>query len=228
MRQLPLRAPHTMKTANASTLQDETYDTLRHWLMLGRWLPGERLKIKHLADEMGVSQMPVRAALQRLAAEKALVNIPNCGVAVPQLTVSQFDDILLNRILLEGQAAWLGASRLDDGRRTALATLCHAMDTAIAADDVKAYLDANEQFHLLLYQASGSPVLLSLIETVWLYVGPISNQLHQDLAVWKTMNDAHSALLQALLAKDADGVRAAIEQDLRTAGSYLRSLCKPG
>jgi len=77
-----------MKTATASTLQDETYDTLRHWLMLGRWLPGERLKIKHLADEMGVSQMPVRAALQRLAAEKALVNIPNCGVAVPQLTVS--------------------------------------------------------------------------------------------------------------------------------------------
>jgi DNA-binding GntR family transcriptional regulator len=217
-----------MKTANASTLQDETYDTLRHWLMLGRWLPGERLKIKHLADEMGVSQMPVRAALQRLAAEKALVNIPNCGVAVPQLTVSQFDDILLNRILLEGQAAWLGARRLSEPQRSQLAALCHAMDTAIAADDVKAYLDTNEQFHLLLYQASGSPVLLSLIETVWLYVGPISNQLHQDLAVWKTMNDAHSALLQALLANDADGVRAAIEQDLRTAGSYLRGLCQAG
>lgn len=215
-----------MKTATASTLQDETYDTLRHWLMLGRWLPGERLKIKHLADEMGVSQMPVRAALQRLAAEKALVNIPNCGVAVPQLTVSQFDDILLNRILLEGQAAWLGARHLDAGGRAGLAALCQAMDAAIAADDVKAYLDANEQFHLQLYQASGSPVLLSLIETVWLYVGPISNQLHQDLAVWKTMNDAHTALLQALQAGDADGVRAAIEQDLRTAGSYLRQLCR--
>jgi DNA-binding GntR family transcriptional regulator len=102
------------------------------------------------------------------------------------------------------------------------------MDAAIAADNVKAYLDDNEQFHLLLYQASGSPVLLSLIETVWLYVGPISNQLHQDLAVWKTMNDAHSALLQALLTNDADGVRAAIEQDLRTAGSYLRGLCRTG
>lgn len=217
----------TMKTATASTLQDETYDTLRHWLMLGRWLPGERLKIKHLADEMGVSQMPVRAALQRLAAEKALVNIPNCGVAVPLLTISQFDDILENRILLEGQAAWLGASRLDAVGRAHLAALCQAMDAAIASNDVKGYLDANEQFHLRLYQASASPVLLSLIETVWLYVGPISNQLHQDLAVWHTMNDAHDALLQALMADDADGVRAAIEQDLRTAGSYLRHLCRP-
>nr|WP_294864888.1 GntR family transcriptional regulator [uncultured Pseudogulbenkiania sp.] len=214
-----------MKTRNASTLQDETYDTLRHWLMLGRWLPGERLKITPLADELGVSPMPVRAALQRLAAEKALQNVPNCGVMVPRLTVTQFDDILHNRILLEGEAAWLGAQRLAEEPRRELVALCRAMDAAIAADDVKAYLDANERFHRLLYGAAGSPLLLSLIETVWLYVGPISNQLHQDLAVWKTMNDAHHALVAALLAGDAEGVRAAIAEDLRSAGRYLRQLC---
>lgn len=216
-----------MKTASASTLQDDTYDKLRHMLMLGRWLPGERLKINHLASELGVSQMPVRAALQRLAAEKALVNTPNCGVTVPQLTVAQFDDILQNRILLEGQAAWLGAQRLDAAGREQLVALCQAMAVAIAADDVKGYLDANELFHLQLYLAANSPLLLSLIETVWLHVGPISNQLHQDLAVWKTMNDAHDMLITALQNDDADGVRAAIAQDLRTAGSYLRRLCLP-
>jgi DNA-binding GntR family transcriptional regulator len=102
------------------------------------------------------------------------------------------------------------------------------MDSAIAADDIKGYLDANELFHLQLYRASGSPLLLSLIETVWLHVGPISNRLHQDLAVWKTMNDAHHALLDALQAGDADAVRRAIEQDLRTAGRYLRLSCRPG
>ncbi|MDC7707017.1 GntR family transcriptional regulator [Vogesella indigofera] len=217
-----------MKTSTASTLQDETYDTLRHWLMLGRWLPGERLKIRQLAEELGVSQMPVRAALQRLAAEKALLNIPNCGVQVPQLSETQFDDILENRILLEGEAAFRGAQRLAATEREQLLQLCRAMDSAIAADDIKGYLDANELFHLQLYRASGSPLLLSLIETVWLHVGPISNQLHQDLAVWKTMNDAHHALLDALQAGDADAVRRAIKQDLRTAGSYLRLSCRPG
>ena len=217
-----------MKTSTASTLQDETYDTLRHWLMLGRWLPGERLKIRQLAEELGVSQMPVRAALQRLAAEKALLNIPNCGVQVPQLTETQFDDILESRILLEGEAAFRGAQSLAATQRNELLRLCRAMDDAIATDDIKGYLDANELFHLQLYRASGSPLLLSLIETVWLHVGPISNQLHQDLAVWKTMNDAHHALLDALLAGDAGAVRCAIEQDLRTAGSYLRLSCRPG
>ncbi|MNR60946.1 hypothetical protein D3C85_1825530 [compost metagenome] len=63
---------------------------------------------------------------------------------------------------------------------------------------------------------------------MWLHVGPISNRLHQDLAVWKTMNDAHHVLLDALQAGDADAVRRAIEQDLRTAGSYLRLSCRPG
>ncbi|MDN0084636.1 GntR family transcriptional regulator [Crenobacter sp. SG2305] len=216
-----------MKTASASTLQDDIYDKLRHMLMLGHWLPGERLKINHLASELGVSQMPVRAALQRLAAEKALVSIPNCGVTVPQLTVAQFDDILQNRILLEGEAAYLGAQQLDAAAREQLVTRCRQMDAAIAGDDVKAYLDANELFHLTLYHAANSPLLLSLIETVWLHVGPISNQLHQDLDVWKTMNDAHGVLLQALQDNDAGGVRAAIAQDLRTAGSYLRRLCLP-
>lgn len=214
-----------MKTSTASTLQDKTYDTLRHWLMLGRWLPGERLKIKHLADELAISPMPVRAALQRLAAEKALQNTPNCGVMVPRLSTDQFDDILANRILLEGEAAYLGAQRLDEDTRQQLVRLCQAMDTAIAGDDVKTYLDANELFHLQLYRASGSPLLLSLIETLWLHVGPISNQLHQDLAVWKTMNDAHHSLISALLAGDAAAVRAAIATDLHTAGSYLRTLC---
>ena len=48
----------------SSTLQDKTYQTLHQWLTVGRFLPGERLKIRQVADELGVGIMPVRAALQ--------------------------------------------------------------------------------------------------------------------------------------------------------------------
>ncbi|MCL6263180.1 GntR family transcriptional regulator [Craterilacuibacter sp. RT1T] len=215
-----------MKTDAAFTLQDQAYQTLRQGLMLGRWLPGERLKIHTLAREMGMGSMAVRTALQRLVAEKALVNVPNCGVSVPQLGKAEFDDILATRILLEGEAARQGALKLDDDAKAALAALVRQMDEAIAQGDIKAYLDANETFHLTLYLAAGSPMLMTLIETVWLYVGPISNRLHQDAAVWATMNAAHSALLAALLQNDADGVAHAIAEDLRQAGAYLRGLCQ--
>jgi DNA-binding GntR family transcriptional regulator len=214
-----------MKTPTGATLQDETYLTLRQWVTVGKFLPGERLKIKSLAEALGVSEMPVRAALQRLAAEGALVNVPNCGVMVPRLTRIQFDDILQNRLLLEGEAAERGARHLADSERERLVALGEEMAIAIAAGDIKGYLDANEVFHLILYRACGSPLLLQLIETVWLQVGPISNQLHQAPHVWAQMNDAHGDILAALSRRDAAAVRRGIEKDLFCAGQYLRTLC---
>lgn len=214
-----------MKTSGNATLQDETYQTIKQWLTVGKFLPGERLKIKALATELAVSEMPVRSALQRLAAEGALQNVPNCGVTVPRLSRSQFNDILQNRLLLEGEAAERGAQNLSEAERAELIDLSERMATAIAGQDVKAYLDANERFHLVLYQASGSPLLLQLIETVWLQVGPISNQLQGDPHVWAQMNDAHAEVLQALQRRDAAGVRRGIERDLFCAGQYLRTLC---
>ena len=81
-------------TDTTSTEQDRVYGRLRQWITVGRFLPGERLKIRNVAADMGVGQMPVRAALQRLAAEGALVNVPNAGVAVPRLSVPEFDDLV--------------------------------------------------------------------------------------------------------------------------------------
>ena len=204
----------TMKTTASSTLQDETYTTLRQWLSLGRWLPGERLKIKQLAQDMQVGEMPVRTALQRLVAEKALANIPNCGVTVPQLSRTQFDE-----------AAEKGARNLSSTDLKLLEELTATMDEAIRNHDVKGYLTANEDFHVTLYRASGSAMLLSLIESVWLHVGPISNQLHQDPHVWSIMNDCHEDMMRALHRKDPSAVRRAIERDLFNAGQYLKTLC---
>jgi len=214
-----------MQENSFPTLQDKTYQTLRQWLTVGRFLPGERLKIRQVAEELGVSIMPVRAALQRLAAEGGLVNIPNCGVMVPKLKRAQFDDILQTRILLEGQAAELGAYRMSDADRIKMAALSDQMAAAINANDIKAYLEANEEFHVTLYRASGSPLLMELIETVWLKVGPISNQLFENARFAKKLNDAHEDVVHALVRQDGMAVRLAIEQDMFYAGQYLKTSC---
>ncbi|WCM21646.1 GntR family transcriptional regulator [Paraburkholderia bryophila] len=214
-----------MKTSLHQTLQDQTYDTLRQWLTIGRFVPGERIKIRHVAAELGVGEMPVRAALQRLAAESALVNVPNCGVTVPRLSKAQFDDVLRVRLILEGQAAELGVPHLTSHELATLAQLNAQMIDALRAANPKSYLDANEAFHLILYRAAGSPLLLELIETVWLQVGPISNLLFGDAQFAGTLNDAHDELLSAATARDAAGVRRAIERDLSHAAICLREQC---
>ncbi|MFM0151688.1 GntR family transcriptional regulator [Paraburkholderia sediminicola] len=213
-----------MKTSHHHTLQDQTYETLRQWLTIGRFVPGERIKIRHVAAELGVGEMPVRSALQRLAAESALVNVPNCGVTVPRLSKEQFDDVLRVRLILEGQAAELGVPHLSAHDLETLEKLNEEMARALPTN-AKGYLDANEAFHLILYRAAGSPLLLELIETVWLQVGPISNLLFGDALFAGTLNDAHDDLLNAAKARDAAGVRRAIEHDLNHAASCLRAQC---
>jgi DNA-binding GntR family transcriptional regulator len=195
---------------------------------VGRFVPGERLKIRDVAATLGVGTMPVRAALLRLAAEGALSYSPNCGVSVPKLSKAEFDDVLQNRLLLEGEAAERGALRVSDQDKDALRQLLQQMAHALTLPDATAYLDANEAFHLLLYRAAGSPLLMSLIETVWLKVGPLSNRLFDDPAALGVMNQAHDDVLQALDAGDGAAVRRAIERDLFVAGQFLRRFCTAG
>lgn len=211
--------------ASEGTHQDQIYATLRQWITVGRFLPGERLKIRTVAANMGVGQMPVRAALQRLAAEGALVNIPNAGVAVPRLSVPEFDDLLQMRMLLEGQAAEQGSLRLEPAQITQMQQWCRDMDAALKTGDAKRYLDINEDFHVMLYKAAGSPLLFHLIDTLWLRCGPISNCLFDTPDASPVLNDAHDDLIKALVKHDSAGVRRAVERDIFVAGQFLRASC---
>jgi DNA-binding GntR family transcriptional regulator len=212
--------------APTTTQQDDTYATLRQWVTVGRFLPGERLKIRTVAASLGVGEMPVRAALQRLAAEGALVNVPNAGVTVPRLSLPEFDDLLQMRMLLEGEAAERGAARLDAAGVKALAALCRRMATSLAGGDAEGYLAANEDFHVMLYKAAGSPMLFELIDTLWLKAGPVSNQLFDTPEASVVLNDAHEDLVKALTRRDSAGVRRAVEKDIFVAGQFLRQRIK--
>jgi DNA-binding GntR family transcriptional regulator len=211
--------------ALSSTEQDRVYTTLRQWITVGRFLPGERLKIRNVAADMGVGQMPVRAALQRLAAEGALLNVPNAGVTVPRLSQPEFDDLLQMRMMLEGEAAERGCLRLDAAQVATLQGWSADMAAALQTHDAKRYLDINEDFHVLLYKAAGSPLLFQLIDTLWLRAGPISNRLFDTPAASAVLNDAHDDLVQALATRDSAAARRAVERDIFVAGQFLRAVC---
>jgi DNA-binding GntR family transcriptional regulator len=211
--------------ACGATQQDACFQRLRQWIGVGRFLPGERLKIRDVARDLGMGVMPVRAALQRLAAEGALVNVPNAGVMLPLLSRIEFDEVLQVRMLLEGEAAERSVPHLDEQQLARLRALAQSMEQALRERAAKAYLEANEDFHLLLYRAAGLPTLLALIETVWLKVGPLSNHLFLHADALGCLNQAHNDVLLALQRRDGAAVRRAIERDLFVAGQFLRLSC---
>ncbi len=208
----------------ADNLQDQLYQQLRDALLAGRFRPGERLKIRDLAAEWGTSPMPVRAALQRLVAEGALESEPQRSVRVPAMTRERFQQLFQVRLSLEGLAVELAAARIGAAEIELLRGCIARMETALEQRNVQAYLDDNSLFHLTLYRACANPILLRMIESLWLQVGPFFNRLFTEADLSLRLNDFHEQAFTALEAGDGKAARAAMEQDLSFFGEYLLKL----
>lgn len=208
----------------ADNLQEQLYQRIREALLAGRFQPGERMKIRDLAAAWGTSPMPVRAALQRLVAEGALEGEQQRSVRVPAMTRERFQQISLVRLSLEGLAVEQAAPRIGEAEIALLHGCIERMEQALEQRDVQGYLKDNSQFHMTLYRACGNPILLRMIESLWLQVGPFFNRLFTEADLLLRLNDFHEDVLKALLAGDGKGARAAIEQDLSFFGQFLLNL----
>jgi len=96
---------HLVEPLDRQTLGERAYGKLADLLMSGRLAPGEKLSLRAAADVLGVSIMPVREAVSRLVADRALEVAPNRAVRVPLTTTAQFRDLTRVRITIEGHAA---------------------------------------------------------------------------------------------------------------------------
>ncbi len=208
----------------SDNLQEQLYQRIRESLLAGYFKPGQALKIRDLAAQWGTSPMPVRAALQRLVAEGALEGEQQRSMRVPSITPERYENILQVRLALEGLAVELATPRLTADDLSELKNCVQLMDTAIEQRQVQGYLNANSQFHLLLYGACGNPILLRSIESLWLQIGPLFNRIFTGADLSLRLNDFHEDAFAALEAGDAKGARLAMEQDLTYFGRFLINL----
>lgn len=150
---------------------EHTYDALKKRIVAGHYTAGTQLKEEHIADEMGVSRTPVRAALKRLIDDGLAVAEAGRGVFVAGWTRWDIEDMFRLRIRLEPFAARLAAERADPATMDALDQCNDDMASAIkrAAKSREAIADvqaANSKFHRLLLVAAGSQRLRAMLETM--------------------------------------------------------------
>ncbi|RAE05665.1 DNA-binding protein, partial [Burkholderia multivorans] len=123
----PRIVPPALKAIEQETMADKVYRQLREALMSGRFAPGQALSLRSVAEAVGSSTMPVRAALTRLRAERALVDGPNRALVVPPMTLEMLDELRDVRIALEGCIAERACARMTDAQIAALRKTCEAM-----------------------------------------------------------------------------------------------------
>src|SRR5262245_12360833 len=109
---LPGKTDFRVAKLERETLHERAYLELKKAIMSGAIRPGATITIRAMAAALGTSPMPVREALRRLVAERALVVLPTRSVILPMMSHEQFDEVCRLRVALEGLVAEEGARRL--------------------------------------------------------------------------------------------------------------------
>jgi len=149
------------------TLAEQVYRQLSTDIIRGRFAPGAFLSTGKVAKAMGISPMPVRAAMTRLETEGLVEIVPQRGVRVMGVSVQELQELFIIRSRLEALAAHLACPRLTDVELRKLKRLQLEMAEHERRRDVKHWLVTHEQWHQLIFRASGNRYLTRLLLEIW-------------------------------------------------------------
>lgn len=204
----------------SESVKQWVYRVLRRGIMTGQFEPGDPVTINGLAEALGVSAMPVREALHRLVSEGALELLDNRRVRVPDLDPQSFEEVLEARVALETRAAERAMPFIDDRRLARMRAFDQQADQALAIGNFGRLVEANFDFHRCLYEARPGTVMLPLIESLWLRLGPFMRRAGETLSQTYQV-DRHAEALVAIVQRDAEALKVAIAADIRDGTGHL-------
>lgn len=223
-------AVHVSELANidraAENLGDAAYRQMKERIIRGVYRPGHKLTVRAVAQDLDVSTTPARDAINRLASEAALVYAGPKTVVVPVLDAKALQEITLIRLALEGLAAQQAAEHVVPQDVEALRALQRQINSALDAGQYADALWHNKEFHFAIFRLARLPHLVSMIETLWLRIGPSLHDLYPEFAKERFGVHNHEVAMEALEERDGAGVRAAMENDIRDGYRRLRRACR--
>ena len=180
-----------------------------------------------LADELNVSQVTVREALNRLVAEGLAVHVPYRGVKAILLPAEELDDVYELRALLEGLALKLAAARISKEDLARMRGLLPETVVGAEPDTVDRAWKSNWEFHMIAIRASGRRHLERFLRQLMDLTNPYaplserSAQERMTIAIGEL--EAHMRIVEALEARDGDLAENLIAEHLQTALRTLRA-----
>src|SRR5918995_628428 len=204
-----------------SNLREQIKDVMLQRIVSGAYPPGARLVETRIAQELGVSQAPVREALRDLEQLGCIVHEPFRGCSVRAFSAEELLEAFPVRAALEALAARLAAERIAEGELLQLAELLDTMRAAARRGDAHGQSQANASFHATIVRAARNVTL----ERQWALLEPFSrtyltvSQPGLDLLA---LSERHIPILDALRARDADAAADAMHRHLMDAAELLK------
>lgn len=202
-------------------LRNIVVDQIREAILEGRYKPGTWLRQEHLAQELNVSQMPVREALKELVALGLVEYMPYRGVRVMEFSAEDIADLYAQRAFLEGRAAGIAATHITGEEIQKLKLLQAEIEENEAPENILAYRKLNRRFHELIYTASRRPYLIRTLNQLWtafpsMLIGNFSPTATAPLAGRdNTDNLEHLAIIAALENRNAPAAETAMYEHIQ-------------
>ena len=210
----------------AVTKQKAIYQHLKERILDGKLPPGQRLIIDDIAEDLGISIIPVREALQLLQSERLVEIRPHAGATVSGITPECIEEVFTILEGIEAMASRRVAANMPKGLVEVLEKLIGQMDQAEKRNDVEKWSALNMEFHLALSEATGMPWLKEITQRALDNWSRIRRHFFRE-GIEHRFTDAqreHHALLKALRKGDADQAEKVVRQHNQRAFRHYSQL----
>ncbi len=189
--------------ASGLTAQEVVLKELRSALASGVLMPGQQLVQEDLAEELGVSRVPIRESLKILEGEGHVTYHPNRGYFVTELSATDLAELYRIRELLEEEALTRAVAEVSDADLKDIEEILTEVNAAAAAGDVDALTQANRAFHLSIIELSGMNRLSRLIRQLWDASDIYRTVYFREESNRERIFTEHQEIFRALQARDA-------------------------
>ncbi|WP_440712489.1 GntR family transcriptional regulator [Gordonia sp. FQ] len=211
------------KVTLPSSLQQIAAEEIRRRIFARELKPGARIEQEALAEEIGMSKIPVREAISALVTEGLVEIFPRRGAFVVEMSPQDIEDHYWMLAHISGRAAARAAETISD---ETLARLEENLADMEAAHDEDERSRLGFAFHAAINQAAGSRRMNSVLRMLG---SPVPTDLYEARTDGDDADHDHHEILAALKAHDPERARAAMERHFITgATAALRALERQG
>jgi DNA-binding GntR family transcriptional regulator len=218
--------PSAEKTVADRTLSpvDRAYNYILEGIVSGTFEPGMRIPTESVADELGVSRMPVRDALRRLEGDGVVMIFANRGASIAEYSYNEVIELTEMRSVLEGLAARVALNRITDADLEQLSHLLRLMDKS--RNDLTRWTSYHDDFHNYLTSLSGRPLLMQQTKRIRLMLRPYFGRYFASTNETEVPGLEHQRIVDTIVKKDPDElervVRAHAQVNVLKVASFAR------
>lgn len=188
---------------------------LREAILECKLRPGQKIVERQLAEHWNISRATLREVLRQLSSEGLVTLLPRRGATVSEVSLQEAEELFSIRLMIESFCARVVAKGQAVATIAEMKRLIKVMKSSLAEGDLVEFSMAGRSFHDVLVDASGNNAMAELYERTKAKFRRYQSLMATLPELPRRSVSEHQEILDAIVARDADGAAAKVEAHLQ-------------